>query len=288
MTKHYLIVLNPKANRKKHAWLTWLIDAMKSHHATFEIYTTMQTLSSNQVYFNTHLHRFDEIIVLGGDGTIHMVANCLAHSDKAIAILPCGTGNDFMRNFNYSENALKQAVFSHHSQLISLGKVNQTYFANIAGVGFDAEVVKATMNDKGIWAKASYLLKTITTVFSYQAKPTRLETTNVNDQYQNFLTVFANGQYFGSGMKIAPNASLTSTTLECIKVIEAPIYQKIYALLLIFKGRHTQLDAVQSLCENTFTISTPNLAIEADGELVGVTPATFSLQTGALRLKTPV
>ncbi len=286
MKRHYLIVLNPKPNRSKKKWLTWLIGELKQKEFNYSIYTTAQNLSDNQLFFSNNLTRYSDVVVLGGDGTLHMLANCLAFSNKPIAILPCGTGNDFMRNFNYSTAKLKELVFSNNSRQICLGKVNDRYFINIAGIGFDTEVVKRTMNDKGPLAKASYLLKAAKVLLSYRSQKLKISNRKDTFEYNNFLTVFANGRYFGGGMKIAPDADISLPNLDCYHISNAPLYKKLWAFLNIYGGRHTRLSEVKASRDSLYCIEQPNLLIEADGELIGETPAQITLVRGALTLKT--
>ena len=72
MHKHYLIVLNPLPNKQKKYWLTWLIDYLKQYQHTYYVFTTSPVLSDNQLFFQQHLNEYDEVIMLGGDGTLHL------------------------------------------------------------------------------------------------------------------------------------------------------------------------------------------------------------------------
>lgn len=166
MNKHYLIVLNPLPNKQKKYWLNWLVTTLKQQQHSYYIFTTSAVLADNQLFFKQHLAEYTEVIMLGGDGTLHLLANCMAYSNKPITVLPCGTGNDFMRNFAYSKQQLKQLVQSDRVITIDLGRVNARYFINSAGVGFDAEIVERTKGNKGWLARLAIYIIPLLVLYS--------------------------------------------------------------------------------------------------------------------------
>ena len=285
MNKNYLIVLNPLPNKQKKYWLNWVINQLTQKKLPYYVYTTSKTLSQNKVFFKNHLSEYSDVVVLGGDGTLHTLANCMPYNTQPITILPCGTGNDFVRNFNYTNTELKALLFSTKHMQIDLGKINDRYFINSAGVGFDAEIVAKTIGHKGLMARFSYLYHAVTTLLFFKEHSLQLTESKIRTQYLNFLTVFANGQFFGGGMQIAPNAHLQSGNLSCIAVEKASLLKKLWAMTQIYQGKHIALKEVSEKTACEFVIETPNLPIQADGELVGETPANVSTQKAALTIK---
>ena len=285
MNKHYLIVLNPLPNKQKKYWLNWVIEQLKSKQLSYYIYTTSQVLTDNQLFFEKNLNKYEQVVVLGGDGTLHLIANCMAYAKQPITVLPCGTGNDFIRNFDYDRAQTKQLLFSKNSEAIDLGRINVRYFINSAGVGFDAEIVKKTAGNKGLLARFSYLYHTASCLFFYREKSLTLMQSSTTKEYPNFLTVFANGKFFGGGMKIAPDATLNSGQLTCYSIEKASLFKKIWALTKIYSGKHTQLKEVCHVSFNRIEVKTQGLTIQADGEIAGQTPAIVEVAQGALRVK---
>lgn len=285
MNKHYLIVLNPLPNKQKKYWLTWLVSYLKQHQQSYYVFTTSPILADNQLFFQQHLNEYDEVIMLGGDGTLHLLANCMAFSSRPITVLPCGTGNDFVRNFDYSNTELKQLILSENALRIDLGKVNERYFINSAGVGFDAEIVERTKGNKGWLARFSYLYHAFTCLFFFKESLLTLKQGRHNINYKNFLTVFANGKYFGGGMKIAPNAELNSSNLMRYSVEKTHLVKKLWALPKLYQGTHTKLSEVKEHAFTQLEVLTPGLPIQADGESAGYTPAVIEVAENALTIK---
>jgi len=88
------------------------------------------------------------VIVGGGDGTISSIVDYFAHQDVVLGILPLGTGNSFARTLGIPltlEGAVDVIVHGKVAD-IDLGKVDQDYFANIASIGFSAEVARNSSN----------------------------------------------------------------------------------------------------------------------------------------------
>ena len=82
---------------------------------------------------------------IGGDGTLNEVLNGMAGSDSSLAVVPAGSGNDFIKNLeNYSDLdttklAILESLIDGTEKPIDIGKVNNKYFINISSIGFDAE-----------------------------------------------------------------------------------------------------------------------------------------------------
>lgn len=284
MKKSYLIVLNPKLNKDKKFWLSWITKQLKQRNIPYYIYTTAITLSQNQVFFTNNLTKYTHVVSLGGDGTLHMLANCLAYSNKPLIILPCGTGNDFARNLGYSKTQYQHLIFSDSYRTIDLGKVNTRYFINIAGVGFDAKVANQLANGKGGLGKLSYLLATLVSLISYKGCSLTLKSQQKTHTFNNFMTLFAKGGYFGAGFLVNPRADLADGFLNVSQFKNVNLVSKLMGFVNLMLKRHHLIDALTQYKTPTIEVMNDGLLIEADGEIVGHTPATFTVAPNALTL----
>jgi diacylglycerol kinase family enzyme len=98
----YLIVTNPFYHARKRQLINWLLHELAVRKLNYLFYETHADLSKNQHYFSEQLPRCCKVVVLGGDGTLHLAVNAMAGSDVSLALLPCGTGNDFARGLGWS------------------------------------------------------------------------------------------------------------------------------------------------------------------------------------------
>jgi diacylglycerol kinase (ATP) len=321
--KSVLVVINPMTNNAKAHWQATLINALNQRGWHYQLYLTSSCLIQNQAFFSDNLKHFSDVIVLGGDGTLHLVVNCMAYSDIPMSFIPCGTGNDFARSWygKITDEALLTCVLEGQVSAISLGKINQRYFINVAGLGFDGAMLQSSQGRKSYFPKLSYLLQTIEHLWGYQGhmmticfdKATNANAGEVNDktagkvdltsaalgnhneltqacERPSFLFAIANGQYFGGGMKIAPHADVRADSLAYCHIQDCRWYDKLINLLRIFSGNHLSAPIVQAgtitHCTVTHcTVTTEGIPMEADGEWLGLSPAVISVCPDALKLR---
>ncbi|WP_105188686.1 diacylglycerol/lipid kinase family protein [Pseudoalteromonas sp. T1lg48] len=245
-----------------------------------DFYADLQGLQS-------YIPNTKRVIVLGGDGTLNLAANAFAYSDVEVALVPCGSGNDFARQWRCSQQQWIGSALTRPSSSIDLGKVNERYFINVAGVGYDAAVVSASQNKRGRWAHLSYAWQGIKMLYRYAPSLLQFSTTEAQEQ-RLLMMCLANGRYFGGGMCLAPEANLSDGQLSCVQIGAAPFWRQIQALILSYFAAHTRLKQVAIHPVSQLDVHTANIGIEADGEYVGTTPALFCVQRDALHFVIPL
>ena len=285
----FLIVTNPFQNALKRRLMAWLVNELANKNIRYQLYYTSTSFSENSRFFEQNLHLHQQVVVLGGDGTLHLVVNCMAHQLKPIALLPCGTGNDFARSLGFTMTQFKDAIFSSHQLQVDLGKVGERYFINVAGIGFDGQVVAHSIGKQkiGSWAKLAYLVLTLKHLFRYQAEPIALKHGGKPYHYQHFMTLFANGRYFGGGMKVAPKANIADGELECVMIRDCSLLTKLVQLIRMTFAMPLSPKVVKQMAIKEMSVFSVGLPIEADGEYIGLTPTIIKLVPNAILIKAP-
>ncbi len=297
----YLVVFNPLPNKKRHKRLTQLKRALKLNDIEFDLYPTDESLTVNQQYFKQSIEHYTDLVILGGDGTFNCVLNCIAlNTELRVGLLPAGTGNDFARMW-YKGASIKQiiqAVTRTDTQSISLGQcvfsaktVHNQYqqrrvFHNIMGTGFDSQISKDLQHNKATFRHLTYLLSALKHVPFYREKHTIVNIDNKTERYQNLITAFANGRFFGGGLKIAPNASPMSAALDVVQVARYSLMTKLRLIAALCVGKHLAFEQVnyrQVLTQSS--IDSDGLDLQADGEYIGQSPCTISVVENAIKLK---
>jgi diacylglycerol kinase (ATP) len=240
------------------------------------------------------------LIAVGGDGTIHEVANgiMLTENSKetALGIVSTGTGSDLTRTIGISAD-YTQACSSLTSPrrlivdigVVEYGKDGQTkkrYFINSAGIGFDAETVAVTQKlPKILGGTLPYLTGLFCSFLGYRNKAITL---TIGDKKQNIrvLTlVAANGRYFGGGMQIAPEAKVDDNLLDIVIIGNISKIGLLKALPLVYKGTHLSHPLVKLEKATRIRIdSAKKFLVQADGEILGEGPASFTIIPAALSL----
>lgn len=296
-TSNYLVVFNPLPNRNRTRRLDKLVAKLKQKSLSYTLYPTAPTQKANQVFFDKHHSEFSDVIVVGGDGTFNLMLNILIQYDFKVGLLPAGTGNDFARawygvNRNNLEHVL-DVVTQYSVTDMTLGYCDfirdnerRVYFHNVLGIGFDAAIASALRHNKGRVPSLSYLLAALWYIPFYKEPYCELKGVEVDAAYRNFMTVFANSKYFGSGLPIAPNAKPTEGHLQLVKLAQQPLFIKFKLLLRLLLGRHTDAEQIQfKEVTKPVSVVTAGLDIEADGEYLGQSPCTIGKSAKVIHLK---
>jgi diacylglycerol kinase (ATP) len=245
-----------------------------------------------------------QLLVIGGDGTHHHVVNglmrqqaCPAH-EVDYALWPQGTGNDWVRTHRIPRRAaawrqrfLQQQYRRQDVGLIEAidfhGKPVQRYFTNVAGLGYDAFVVhylqaKAITADSGL----KYFQAIYACLHQFEAQPLRVQADEERWERTFYTLNVGLGKYSGGGMSFVPQADPQDGQLALTLVKNMPPWRIAIATPWLYTpffdhhpmciGRKAQTIAIEHL-------GSQPIWIEAEGELIGQTPAKFSVLPGALR-----
>lgn len=271
---------------------------------------------SHEAVFTEHKHHateltvsaidsgYRDIIVVGGDGTLHEVINGLfiqrtvAPDDVTIAVISAGTGNDWIRMFGiprrYSEAI--RAIKEGYTFLQDVAEVTyeeakyqqRRYMANVAGIGFDAEVLRRTQQSsiKRHLGRSGYLWCLIRSFFGHKDTGVKVW---VDDRliYNNLLFSVAMGvgKYNGGGIQQLPDAVADDGLLDITLIRPLHWWHVLFRIRRIFNGQIYSIGHVMHARGSKIRIeSTPETPLEIDGELYGDTPIECRVLHRAVRV----
>ena len=245
----------------------------------------------------------DAVLIFGGDGTIHRHLAALVRLGLPVLVVPAGSGNDFARalNLRSAKDALRLwRRFENGSvsaRAIDLGVIrpasvrDQThYFCCVAGCGLDSAVARrANQMPRWLRGHGGYALGLLPTLFRFPAFSLRLtqfnsESCATTDKF-TLLAAFANTQFYGDGMRIAPQADPTDGKLDVCRITALNPFKLFCMFPTVYFGRHLWMRQVEysqaeRVCVETETPS----EIYADGEFVCQTPVEIGVARNALRV----
>ena len=247
---------------------------------------------------------YRHIIVVGGDGTLHEVVNglfiqkCVEPAEVTVAVISVGTGNDWIRMYGLPKqySAVIRAIKEGYTFLQDVAAVEyeesrykQTrYMANVAGAGFDAEVIKRgqALRDRGAKGASIYIRALIRSFFGY--KPTGVKIW-VDDRlmYNNLLFSLAIGvgKYNGGGIQQLPVAVADDGLLDVTLIRPIHWWHIVFRLRRFFNGEIYSIGHVQHLQGSKIRIeSSPEIQLEIDGELLGGTPVELRVLHRAVKV----
>ena len=241
------------------------------------------------------------LVVVGGDGSVHEVANGIAERDGVeLAVLARGTGRDFVRTYGIPTDVrgAVETALRGSTQSIDLGRVSyrawsgetrEAWFANIASAGMSGAIARrANETTKAMGGKVSFLLATLAVFAGWDAGELRV---SVDDEIRGGRmhdVVVANGRWFGGGMMITPDAAPDDGVFDVLLIGDLTKRDLLVTLPKTYRGGHLPHPKAELLRGTTVTIDADDpLPIELDGEQPGTTPVRFELVPRALRLRVP-
>lgn len=247
---------------------------------------------------------FNSIVAMGGDGTINEVVNgffedgCVINPAACLGIIPTGTGSDLKRTLELPADigAAVQRIAAGASRRCDAGiltcqtldnQPTQRYFINIADAGFGGALTDRLAYSKMVPGHFfTYLGGLLKTLLRYQNQPMKVEIDGalVTDQILNSVVV-ANGQFFGGGMRIAPEARMDDGLFDVIVIGDISRWEVIANIPKLYSGKLADHPKVRTFRAKNVRLSTnEEILIDADGELPGKLPATFEILPGKLNI----
>ena len=266
-----------------------------------------QFLSTNSVEFKvvtaesahkliSNLHSFindfpecDGVIAVGGDGLLHCALQILTPAQIPLAMIPAGTGNDFVRTLGWpldNVDPYLRRIITKQPQAMDLGLVDQRWFGAILSTGFDS-IVNEKANTMR-WPKGPNKYNAAIAIELPRFKPRHYEI-ELDDRRistQAMLIAVANGRSYGGGMLVCPHADIHDGLFDVMVLHPVSKIEFLKVFPRVFKGTHVTHPAVEIVRSKRVSIRAKAVAY-ADGERLGDTPLTAECISGALQTWIP-
>lgn len=230
------------------------------------------------------------VIVGGGDGTMTQVVGALAHTAATLGVLPLGTGNSFARSLGIESDldAAVAAIVDGTCKRVDLGRVNKQYFANFSTLGLSADISAATPSGlKSAIGAAAYAVAGIRPLLTHRPFRCRIRWGKNRLDLRTHQIVVANGRFFGT-TAILPDATIDDGELALFTTTGTSTWDVAKSFVAMFAGKQIDLRDAHYFSAPKITItSSPRVALAIDGDVIGKTPARFSVDPQALRVMVP-
>ncbi|MBA7654171.1 Diacylglycerol kinase [subsurface metagenome] len=243
---------------------------------------------------------YELVVSVGGDGTINEVVNGLydtgSIADIMFGIIGTGTGGDYIRTIGIPRAHLAacQCLKKQRKITVDVGVAEYTVgdetvrrlFVNFAGMGFDAEIVRATtLKYKTLNATASYLAGLFSALVFYKNKAVTLHIDGETIEEKVCTVLLNNGKYGGGGMFAAPDADLSDGLLDVLIVGDLSKPDLLWSLPRVYRGTHLTHPKITLKKARDIEIrSDDSVFLQADGELLGGLPARFYVLPSLLNI----
>lgn len=237
----------------------------------------------------------DALVVVGGDGMVHLGVNIVGGTSKRLIVVPSGSGNDFARTLGLGSteqviDSLDELLQSEPDR-VDLVRVEHpdgvTLAAGIVSVGFDADVNVRSFSLTWVPSRVRYQAAILATVLrpKHRSFGVRIDG-GVKRDWRTLVAAIANHGTFGGGIPIAPGADVRDGKLTAVFADELSYPRFLWLLGKVLRGRHESDRRVHVFeCETVELTSDETVIVCADGEIVGRLPVRCSVMPGALQVQ---
>ena len=283
----WALVINPVSGQGKGAQIgTHVAGHLNSRGISYEI-----IIGRNGIDQADLLQRFLDrnpdcsgVIAVGGDGLLHLVLQKIIPAQVPLALIPAGTGNDFVRTLGWSledVDTILEAVLTKKPRSVDLGVVDGEWFAAILSTGFDS-IVNERANAMS-WPKGPQKYNVAIAIELPRFAPRHYEIV-LDDRTistQAMLIAVANGRSYGGGMLVCPQADISDGYFDVMVLHPVSKLEFIKVFPRVFKGTHITHPAVEIVRSKSVKITADAVAY-ADGERIGQLPVSAQCMPGAL------
>jgi len=232
---------------------------------------------------------YERVVAAGGDGTINEVVNGIAGSRTALGLLPLGTMNVFATELKLPVGNLRKCwdIIEHgHVKAVDLLRANDRHFVQLAGIGFDAQIVAATSFDfKKALGPLSYIISA-TQIAS--KKPPLLSVRGGGGTREGSFVMIGNGRYYGGPFVLFKEAKIDDGMLDVLIFKNLGYLDIVRYFQAIMLGNHTALSDVEYFQTAQVRVtSTEAVPVEVDGDVIGTLPVTFKVLPKGLNVMVP-
>ena len=228
----------------------------------------------------------DALVVVGGDGMIHLALPAVVGTSTPLGVIPAGTGNDQAREHGWPRTSAEDAadvVIAGKLKDIDIGVAETsdgrtTYFGSVLASGFDSLVSDRTNRMRWPHGRARYNVAMLAEFVNLRPLPFRVTLADGTVIEKDVLLVaVGNTKTYGGGMRICPDADPTDGLLD-VTVGGATSRRKVLAQFpSVYKGTHVNRPEVQTFRTSSLRIESPGINAYADGEYVGPLAVDVSL-----------
>ncbi len=292
--KRALLIANP-ASRRGAQYVDDSRRAIVAAGAECDVMLTERSGHAGELA-RMHATAYDVVFTLGGDGTAMEVAGALAGSGIPIGVLPGGTGNLLARALGIPRNVERAVrdLMCGETRRIDLGVVQGHRFAVAAGVGIDSAMVAETPP----WMKRRFGVFAYTIIATRAALRAvlfrrffiaRVEVDGEIIERRAAAVLFANfGAILEDRISFGPDILVDDGVLDCCIFSPSHLWDAMRIMWRVTRRDFRPDPALTYRKGTRFRIETvPVLPLQADGELLGCTPADVSVEPLAARLLVP-
>lgn len=285
-------IINPlaggKCGKKVKRAITVVEQTLKNANIPYALHYTEYPKHATKITEDLIKSGATDIIVVGGDGSLHEVLNGFSDFERVqLGLIPCGTGNDFASAVSIPEDPEKalDIILQGTPQFTDFMQMPTVRGLNIIGMGIDVDVLRRYEKSKKK-TKLTYTMCLIKSLFNFEYSDFDVETSDgKKEHYRSIIACIANGHRYGGGIEICPPAKPFDNKLDFVAMKEMKRIKLIGAFMKLKKGKVLTLP--QAVHFNATEINiTPkgDYTVNVDGQLYENIPFSVKIVPDTLRM----
>lgn len=272
----WLVVVNPKAGFGAAASLaTQVVGFLQSQQIAYRMISPSSAVETKSlVKESLQSGETTRLFSVGGDGLFHLLLQFAIEFKVPLAIAPGGTGNDFYRTlgwFDYELADYLEHLTSAEPTLVDVGVVDGEYFGAVLSSGFDSVVNERANRMRWPKGPAKYNAAIALEFPKFKAIDFKIFADEKVLEVEAMLIAIGNGQSYGGGMRVCPNADLQDGLLDVMILHPVSKLEFIKVFPTVYKGTHIEHPQVEVIQARQVRIESSAIAY-ADGERIGQLP----------------
>lgn len=267
-----------------------ILEGLRAFNIEPQVYHTTPEDTGSGLARRLAEEQVELVIAAGGDGTIHAVAGGLVGSKSTMGIIPTGTMNNLAHSLNIPDTIPDAcaAVANGETHAIDMGKINDRVFLEVAGIGLEAALFPAAEEIKhvGFLSKLHGAVRGLKTLSGF--KPARLSISCEDRRrpYTALQVTICNAPFYGAHLQVAPAILMDDGLLDVVIYRDFSKLEYLLRAASISQGRRPYQPKIEYLRVKSLRIDAAQpLEIQADGEVIGNTPASVTVLPKALRVR---
>jgi len=263
-----LFVINAKSGNNSTDWVLLITNYFSSSNHTIDFYELTKDCTVQTIKDKINIVKPEQVIAVGGDGTIKLVAECLLKKKIALGILPAGSANGMARELGLSTDPTKalDIITAGHSKKIHLTSVNDHLCIHLSDIGLNAYAMKKFKNQRvrGMWG---YFVASLKVLWQNPIMQMRMEIDGDVIKVKAEMIVIANATKYGNGVVINPIGQLDDKLFEVIAVKKISLHEilKMVFLKASYDPNKTEVFQTSELTMR----SAKRVHFQVDGEYLG-------------------
>lgn len=286
-----MFILNPNASGfKKYDYKEGIEEYLKGINLNFEYEIKCSTKEGESILIaeNAVKDGFNELIAVGGDGTIAEIGDVAVRNNLKLGVIPAGTANDYFNSLGETTNFVicMEKIIKGNTTLIDYGTFLDKSFFNIASVGFDAEVNEYAIKVKKIIKSGlAYKIGIALALIHHKRKRYKIIVDDVEYEDDYFLIAVGIGSKYGGKINILPSTDMKDGLLDICAIKYKSKFDIIKKIKTIINATHVKEDITSYFKAKKIKIISNNIEINFDGEYMsGVDEVEFKISDKQVKL----